>query len=239
MIGLIPARKGSKRLENKNTRELHGKPLIAWAVEAALKSKSLEQVVVATDCDQIAEISKKYGAEVPFLRSEEDSTDHVPIGHTVVNFIKRMNLAYSSKIENVTIVQATCPFTTGADIDQCVKKFMTTGAGAVVSVSNKQTPIESVFEVVDGWLQNSIARRYSSDLFSSQQQAYGERVQINGAVVVANISKLEADPNYFYTCSKLGFIKIPISRSVDIDTEFDFEYAHWLYTNYLEDRLKT
>ena len=74
-LGIIPARKGSKRLPNKNITMLNGKPLIAWSIEAALAAKSLNEVVVSTDCEEIARIARKYGAKTPYLRPAHLSHD--------------------------------------------------------------------------------------------------------------------------------------------------------------------
>ena len=74
-IAIIPARKGSKEIPGKNIKSLAGKPLIVWSIEQALRSTRISRVIVSTDCNQIAEISKKSGAEVPFLRPNSISQD--------------------------------------------------------------------------------------------------------------------------------------------------------------------
>ena len=76
MLAIIPAKKRSKRLPNKNIKLLLGKPLIAYTIAEAQKSKYINRVIVTTDCSKIAKISKKYGAEVPFLRPKKLTTDH-------------------------------------------------------------------------------------------------------------------------------------------------------------------
>ncbi|ETR71597.1 MAG: hypothetical protein OMM_08008 [Candidatus Magnetoglobus multicellularis str. Araruama] len=87
-VGLIPARGGSKGLSNKNIRKLCGKPLIAYTIEAALMSETLDRVIVSTDSSQIAKIAIEYGAEVPFLRPPEIATDITPDRSVIVHLIE-------------------------------------------------------------------------------------------------------------------------------------------------------
>ena len=75
VLCIIPARGGSKRIPKKNIREFHGKPIIGYSIETALKSGLFKEVMVSTDCEEIKKISQMYGAEVPFLRSETNSND--------------------------------------------------------------------------------------------------------------------------------------------------------------------
>ena len=86
-ICVIPARGGSKRIPRKNIKEFNGKPIIAYSIEAALKSNCFDQVIVSTDDDEISEVARKYGAQVPFIRPDELSTDYagtIPvIKHTI------------------------------------------------------------------------------------------------------------------------------------------------------------
>ena len=96
-IAVIPARGGSKRIPKKNIKLFHGKPLIAYSIEVALKSKLFDKVVVSTDDEEIARIAKKYGAEVPFLRPKELSDDFSSSGDVVNHTIQFMQLHLFSK----------------------------------------------------------------------------------------------------------------------------------------------
>ena len=100
-IALIPARGGSKRIPKKNIIEFSGKPMIAWTIEAALKSEKFEKVVVSTDDPEIASVAQKYGAAVPFLR-EEDADDFTPISTVTLNYSVRLQDIWAEEIDVVT-----------------------------------------------------------------------------------------------------------------------------------------
>ena len=100
-IAIITARGGSKRIPRKNIKEFCGKPIIAYSIEAALKSEIFDEVMVSTDDDEIAEIAKRYGAKVPFLRSKENSSDYA----TTADVIKEVILQYGKMgVEIFTVV---------------------------------------------------------------------------------------------------------------------------------------
>ena len=118
MIAIIPARGGSKGLKNKNIKNFDGKPLIAWTILLAKKVKKIDRVIVSTESEKIANISKKYGAEVPFLRPKKLSLDYSPewkVWKHAVNFLKKQN----EKPTGIIILHATSPLRSIKDI----KKF--------------------------------------------------------------------------------------------------------------------
>ena len=108
-VAIIPARGGSKRIPRKNIKEFCGKPMIAWSIEAALNNASIDRVVVSTDDCEIAEISRAFGAEVPFIRPDslaDDFTGTVPvIKHAVESLIE-----LGAEFSNVCCIYATAPF---------------------------------------------------------------------------------------------------------------------------------
>ena len=118
-VSIIPARGGSKRFPQKNIKLLNGKPLIAYPIEAAKKSKFVKEVYVSTDCKKIAYIAKKYGAKVPYLRSKKLSNDYVTADLAVADMVKklRLNLMYRA----VVINPVTSPFILSNHIDDCLK----------------------------------------------------------------------------------------------------------------------
>ena len=108
-IAVIPARGGSKRIPRKNIKDFVGKPMIAWSIEAAMKSKYFDRIIVSTDDDEIAQISINYAAEVPFIRTEKFSDDQVTTVPVVAHAIKLLvNNSYIA--EFVCCTYATAPF---------------------------------------------------------------------------------------------------------------------------------
>lgn len=133
ILGLIPARGGSKGVPNKNIKLLGGKPLINYTIEAALEAKVLSDLVVSTDSKRIAEISEKAGANVPFMRPSELATDTSPSIDTVIHAVEFFE-AKNIHFDAVCLLQPTCPFRTAEDVRGAVKMFKNKTADSLISV---------------------------------------------------------------------------------------------------------
>ena len=101
VIAIIPARAGSKRITNKNVVDIAGKPMIAWTIEAALKSEVFSDVLVSTDEENIANLSKRSGASVPFLRDPKDADDYTPVSVATTNALRQMEEYKSTEYDIV------------------------------------------------------------------------------------------------------------------------------------------
>jgi len=108
-IAIIPARAGSKRIPNKNIKEFLGKPIIAYSIQAALESNLFDKIVVSTDSEQIKAISQKYGADVPFLRSEKNSDDFATTVDVIIEVINQFEVK-GIKVDEACCIYATAPF---------------------------------------------------------------------------------------------------------------------------------
>ena len=139
MIAFIPARGGSKELKNKNIKIFAGKPLIAHTIIEALNSKLISKVLVLTDSQKIAEISKKYGASVPFLRPKYLAKDNSNVVDTYLYFSKKMKL--NKDYENFVVLQPTSPIRTRKEIDKAIKLFTKKKATSLVSVCKNKFPL--------------------------------------------------------------------------------------------------
>lgn len=122
-IVIIPARGGSKRFPRKNIAILNGKPLISYAIEAAKKAKEIYKVYVSTEDLEIAEIAKKYGAIVPFMRPKKLSGDLITADEAVRDMLKKLIKKEEFKIDYVILIQPTSPFIMVKHIDNAIKKF--------------------------------------------------------------------------------------------------------------------
>jgi CMP-N-acetylneuraminic acid synthetase len=115
-LALIPARSGSVRLPRKNLRDLNGRPLIAWSIEAALKSKYIDRVVVSTDDSEIAETSKRFGADVPFLRPPELATKDAKSIDVVIHALRHLESQLET-FDYLILLQPTSPMRTAGHVD--------------------------------------------------------------------------------------------------------------------------
>lgn len=134
VLAIIPARGGSKGIPRKNIKDLCGKPLIAWTIGEALKSKYIDRLIVSTEDEEIASISKKYGAEVPFLRSTELAKDDTPTLNVIIDVVNELNESEYYKPNYICILQCTSPFRTYVDIDRCLEKIDENQMDGIVSV---------------------------------------------------------------------------------------------------------
>jgi N-acylneuraminate cytidylyltransferase len=121
-VCIIPARGGSKRIPRKNVIDFFDKPMIAWTIEAAQESGLFDTIVVSTDSEEIAEISKKYGAEVPFLRQEKND-DISPVSEATISSLKQLKQHLGLEYSNVIQLMANCPLRDADDIKKAFANF--------------------------------------------------------------------------------------------------------------------
>lgn len=227
VLGVIPARGGSKRVPRKNIRELGGEPLIAWTLKSAKLSMCLDYCLVSTGDKEIAEISKEHGGEVPFMRPEplcEDVDSSLVVKHAVEWYEKKTG----KPITHVVTLQPTSPFRNHHDIDTCVQMAMRTGADTVVSVKAVSEHPMWMFETDRfGRLRSYMDVRLKGDNLVVQN------LPIlwfpNGAVYVTRrdvIMNGDIFGDYI-----LGY-SMPSDRSVDLETELDFIIAESLLKTY-------
>jgi len=143
---IIPARGGSKRIPRKNIKSFMGKPIIAYSIEAALNSGLFEEVMVSTDDVEIAKIGRKYGAVVPFMRSENTADDFA----TTVNVLLEVLEDYrklGKKFENICCIYPTAPFVTEVKLAEAFKKLSTENLNAVFPVIPFSYPIQRALKI--------------------------------------------------------------------------------------------
>jgi len=220
-IAIIPARSGSKGLPDKNIRELKDKPLLAYSVQAALDSGIYDCVHVSTDSEKYAAIARKYGADVPFLRSEETSSDCAD-SWSVVKEVLRKYETMGSCFDLITLLQPTSPLRSADDIKKAFKLFNDKDAEAVVNVCEMEhSPLWS----------NTLSEDLSMDGFirasgNVQRQKLNTYYRINGAIYMVKNSFLMEDSN-IYRKGCYAFI-MDKNHSIDIDSLLDFKMAEFL-----------
>lgn len=134
VVAIIPARGGSKRVPKKNIKDMCGKPLVAWSIEAAVKAKKIDRVIVSTNDKEIHKIARKYGAEVPFLRPEELSGDKVGMEPVLIHAIEWLKENENYKTDIVLLLQLTNPLKRPEDLDNAISILEDTNSDSVVAV---------------------------------------------------------------------------------------------------------
>lgn len=220
MIALIPARCGSKELPGKNIKNLCDKPMIAYTIEEAKKSKYIEEVHVSTDCVEIQEIALKYGAISHFLRPDFLATDEAKAIDTYLYTIDRLNTEYGYKIEEIMILQPTSPLRSVKDIDSAVELFKNKKADSVVSYTKEDHPVQ--------WHKYLTEDKKFENIFEDKllnRQEFRPSYYPNGAIYIFKYDLLRSGK--YYGEETFAYI-MPKTRSVDIDTMDDFRYAEFL-----------
>ena len=133
VLGLITARGGSKGVPRKNIRLLHGKPLLAYAVETSLSSRTIDRTIISTDDEEIAGAGRAYGADVPFRRPRELALDTTPTLPVVEHALIALR-EQGDEFDAVCLLQPTNPLRRASDIDACVEMLQSTDADSVISV---------------------------------------------------------------------------------------------------------
>jgi len=222
ILGVIPARGGSKGIKNKNLYKLNGKPLIYYSIQAAKKSKLLTDFVVSTDSLEIKKISESYGANVPFIRPKFLSNDKalaVPTIQHAVSFCETFN---KFKYDYIVMLQPTAPLRTHYDIDNSLSKLIKEGGDGIISIVdvNNYHPVkmkiiknDRLFDFVDSGLENP------------PRQSLPPIFIVNGAIYATKRDVFMND-NTFKGNKCLPFL-MPPERSSNIDVIEDFIVAEY------------
>lgn len=221
ILCVIPVRGGSKGIPRKNVRNLGGKPLMAWTVEQAVNASVGLDVVVSTDDEEMAEVARQYGADVPFMRPAElaqDTTATEPVVTHAINF----RTAQGRKPDAVVLLQVTSPLRHADTLDRAVQQFLETGVDSLVGVvptppflwrlGNEETgqPVTAEYD---------FERRPRRQELTPEQIPYRE----NGSLYVSK-PELYLERNNRLG-GKIGLFILDEIEGVDIDTELDFALA--------------
>lgn len=223
-LGVIAARGESKRLPKKNIFDLAGKPLIGWTIEAALKSKYVDEVVVSTDNTEIAEISKNLGAKVQFIRSKELSTDSTPSTQVVIHAVNYYLDEQKKEFDYVMLLQPTSPLRDEHDIDKAIEFLYSKKADAVVSVCEAEQPPLWSNTLPENLSMKNFLR---DDLKNKVSQDIPTYYRINGAIYICKITKLLEEGTIFLKENIFAFV-MEAEKSVDIDSLMNFKLAEAL-----------
>ncbi len=218
VLAVIPARGNSRELPRKNIRLLAGRPLLAWTITEAQKSKYIDRYILSSEDQEIIEVARSLGCEIPFIRPRVLAQDDTPGIEPVLHALTML-----PGYDLVVMLQPTSPLRLVSDMDGCIEQCVRQNAPACVSVTEaEQNPYWMYQMTSDNRLQSLL--EIKSNIFRRQDLP---RVFIlNGAVYVAKSDWLKGKRT-FLTDETLGYM-MPSERSVDVDTELDFQKARAL-----------
>lgn len=222
IIGIIPARGGSKNVPRKNIRLLNRKPLIYYTIKEGQRSKYIHRLFVSTEDREIAEIAKGYGAEVvprPIELAQDDIPAR-PVYQHVIKYLERMEKFYPNI---VVALQPTSPFRLVEDIDGAIEKFLETDCDSVASVCETEHPPHWIYSLDGDRLKPIIEGSEKITLRQDAPKTY----RLNGAVYVIHRDVLMEHTQGVMGSNIRPFI-MPHERSIDIDTHIDLKLAELL-----------
>ena len=224
---VIPARGGSKRIPKKNIKHFHGKPIIAYSIEAALQSKCFDHVIVSTDDKAIANISLAYGAEVPFFRPLELANDFagtLPVIKHAIEFYTNQHI----DIDHVCCLYSTAPFVDAEILLSSYKKFLKSDVSYCFSVCEFNSPVQRSFVITE----EGRVKMREPDFFNHRSQ---------------DMEPVFYDAGQFYWGTKQAFLDelpsfgeytlpyvLPKTKVQDIDTQEDWIIAEIMYRTLME-----
>lgn len=218
-LAIIPARGGSKGLPRKNIKNLCGKPLIAWSIERALNSKYVDEVMVTTDCKDIANIAKRYGANVPFLRPDYLATDTATTFDAVRHTIDYYKTEENKEFDYIVLLEPTSPLREKDDIDNMIEKII-----------QKEDSFNSIVSVGEVHEHPSIMKKIVNKDFLEnycQELEMTHRRQDNtpayfpyGVAYIVKISTFLKEKTFY--SKRNTFYKIKRYQCYEIDDIYDF-----------------
>lgn len=214
-LAVIPARGGSKRLPKKNILDLAGKPMIAWSIDAGIKSKYIDKVIVSSDDAYILKIAQKYGSDIvvrPRELADDTATTFDTVKHVLMN---------EKEYDYVILLQPTSPLRTCNDIDKAIEFLCQKKADAVVSVCEMEhSPLWSNVLPEDKNMQNFLPK----ELINKRAQDLESYYRLNGAIYICKIEEFLKQKSFFI---KKGIFAYEMNQknSIDIDTQLDFAIA--------------
>ena len=219
ILVVIPARGGSKSVPRKNIRNLNGKPLIAYTIEAANKIKDkFYKIIVSTDDEEISEISKEFGAEVRFIRPQKLAGDKVPTYPVLQHAVSFVENEDSVKIDMVMLLQPTTPFRSTEDILNCISLSQHSDTDSIISV----VQVYSNHPILMKKIENGRLTHYAiEEKEGTPRQLYKPPAYMrNGAIYITKRDVL-IENNSIWGTSITPYV-MPAERSYNIDDEIDF-----------------
>ncbi|MEO1263472.1 MAG: acylneuraminate cytidylyltransferase family protein [Bacteroidota bacterium] len=219
ILGIIPARGGSKRIPNKNKKKLAGKELVRYAIEASTRATEITDLVLSSDDQEILNIGKDYKNLICLDRPDEISGDDAPAITYVLHALAELPKDY----DYVVIIQPTSPFTTGLDIDKTIQLLRNSEADSSVSVMKLDHAIHPAkLKTMDELVLNPYLEKENGRMAAHELPEVYVR---NCSVYVSSIKTIESGKIIGNKC--LGY-EMPRERSLDINDPIDFEFAEFI-----------
>jgi pseudaminic acid cytidylyltransferase len=222
-VAIIPARGGSKRITRKNARDFLGKPIIAWSIEAALECGCFDQVIVSTDDDEIAEISREYGASVPFVRPAGLADDYTATSAVIRHAIAHINMQNGPAVTYACCLYATAPFVQSDDILEALDVLIQRKCDYVFTVTRYAFPIQRALRLTDAGAVEMLDKAHMNTRSQDLEQTYHDAGQFYWGRAQAWLAQTP-----IFSPASIPIV-LPHNRVQDIDTPEDWAQAESMY----------
>ena len=224
-VCIIPARGGSKRIPRKNIKLFHGKPMIAWSIEAAIKSECFDRIICSTDDEEIADVAKKYGAEIPFLRPKILSNDFIGTGPVVAHAIEYLKMS-EEKVDLVCCVYATAPFILAEYLQESFQQMKNTNIDYCFSVTSYPFPIQRSIRITKEYR----CEMFQPEMLNVRSQDLEEAYHDAGQFYWGKVDAWTTEGSNCFSNKSIPYV-LPRHRVQDIDTMEDWKMAELMFTN--------
>jgi CMP-N-acetylneuraminic acid synthetase len=223
-VGFIFARGGSKGLPGKNIMPFNGKPLIAWAIERALKVDRIEKLIVSTDSEEIAQIAKQFGAEVPFMRPRELSQDESPEWLAWQHGLDYLESISNEMPDFMVSIPVTAPLGEASDIEKCIDEYQNGMVDVVITITDSHR--SPFFNMVKKNSDETYGLVNPPQGLVNRRQDVQKVYDMATVCYVANSKFVMKSKSMFE--GRVGAVYVPVERAIDIDTMLDFRIAEFI-----------
>jgi CMP-N,N'-diacetyllegionaminic acid synthase len=228
ILGIIPARGGSKGILEKNIRTINGKPLITWTIEMARNSKYLDRFFVSTDSDKIVEVARRDGADIPFLRPPEFAEDHSPSYEAVIHAISQFELL-GETYDYIALLEPTSPLRKKGDIDKAIVQLVdNASADGLVSVGE----VHMEHPMIVKRIENEFVSPYIDNVRKIYQRQQADKAYFPyGVIYLSKVNKYK-ELKTFYLENTIPYF-IDRWQNYEVDDIVDFEIIELLINKYI------
>lgn len=223
-VAIIPARGGSKRIPRKNIRLFCGKPIIAWSIEAALASECFDRIIVSTDDQEIADVARAYGAEVPFMRPGHLADDYTGTVPVIKQAIEQLQSS-GCQVTHVCCIYATAPFIIAEDLRRAEVLIARTGATYAFSLTSFGFPIQRAVRMDESGRVSMFQPEHLSTRSQDLEEAFHDAGQFYWGAVAGWLEEVP-----LFSPESIG-VYLPRHRVQDIDTPEDWIRAEQMFSS--------
>jgi len=221
-VAIIPARGGSKRIPRKNIKYFFGKPMLAWSIEAAIKSRCFDQIICTTDDDEIANIAQEYGAETPFVRPKDLSDDHIGTIPVIAHAVEYLQ-SNGNKIELACCIYATAPFIQPIDLQNSLEQMQNNDLDYCFSETSYPFPIQRSIRLTS----NKRCMMLQPEMFQKRSQDL-EEVYHDAGQFYWGTPQSWLEGRTLFSNNTMPYV-LPRYRVQDIDTMEDWKRAELMF----------